>query len=121
MSRSRSRNTRVIRNNANLRLSLPSRSLSRPSLSMMEIEDRRQFHPSGRQRGAALFNVSHHNLQATPSRRRLIPKSVSFVTPDRVLLCVRRKIRKEVMFAKGGAGSKKMRRPKRNHYSDVRC
>lgn len=43
--------------------------------------------------------------------------------PDiqRFMICARRKIRREVMFAQGGAGSKAMRPPRDNRFSGVSC
>lgn len=46
---------------------------------------------------------------------------LSFRAPKKVVLCVRRKQRREVMFAVGGAGTRKMRRPTRTFWSEVRC
>lgn len=46
----------------------------------------------------------------------------SFSIPQQVMVCVRRKQRKEVMHALGHAGSrKKQRMPKRNETSNIRC
>lgn len=51
-----------------------------------------------------------------------VPVGIKFSNPLSVTACIRRKIRREVMFAKGrtrkGAGA---RRHKRNAYSNVRC
>jgi len=43
---------------------------------------------------------------------------VSFGDPDTVAICQRRKVRKEVLIARGGRGAK---RPKRKWYSKIRC
>lgn len=46
----------------------------------------------------------------------------SFAVPQQVMVCVRRKQRKEVMHALGHAGSrKKQAKPKRNETSYIRC
>lgn len=55
-----------------------------------------------------------------PNSRYLSPFQ-AFQYPRQVMICVRRKIRKQVLFARGGAGSRKMKKPRRNSYSDVRC
>lgn len=119
--KSRSRNIRDIRNIARLpRLDL--RFKPRLDFGMSEIEDNRRYHPLGALRPSASFTISNHRLEITPSPHRLrLPSSVRFAFPSEVIRCARRTIRKQVMFAKGGAGKKKMRRPKRNEYSDVRC
>lgn len=51
-----------------------------------------------------------------------VPKRVGFHMPWQVVICVRRKRRKEVLFAKRktGAGARARVR-RRNEYSDVRC
>jgi len=43
---------------------------------------------------------------------------VAFGDPDTVAICQRRKVRKEVLIARGGRGAK---RPKRKWYSNIRC
>lgn len=59
--------------------------------------------------------------------RRIIDDRWSFADPRRTIICVRRKQRREVMFAKfhmgsGGAGRRRnWRRPRRNNFSDVVC
>lgn len=45
---------------------------------------------------------------------------VGFRDPTSVMICIRRKIRREVMHALGAAGGR-VRRPRRNFYSNVRC
>lgn len=116
----KSRNTRdnrVIANRPRLGLR-PLSSLFSTGVSR-QIEDRRLFHPDGYSRPASSFQSFNHRLRASPSRK--LPFGVGFVSPSKVLVCVRRKIRREVMFAKGGAGSRRMSRPRRSYYSDVRC
>lgn len=49
------------------------------------------------------------------------PAFYGFASPARVYRCVRRKIRTEVMHAKGYAGKRGQKRPVRNEFSDVRC
>lgn len=45
---------------------------------------------------------------------------MAFKAPKFVAICVRRKIRREVLLALGRGGGGK-RRPRRNAYSNVRC
>lgn len=53
----------------------------------------------------------------------LIRSNIGFDNPDRVIICVRRRQRKQVLFAtsKAGPGRKRQRRPRRNNFSNVRC
>lgn len=57
----------------------------------------------------------------SPSPRRL-PSGVAFASPQNMMICVRRKTRKQVLHAlkKTGAGSRKKIR-RRNEWSDIRC
>lgn len=62
-------------------------------------------------------------VQASPANRRTgtIPSKVAFSQPKQVSVCIRRKARREVLFAKmktrKGAGSPRTR----NFWSDVKC
>lgn len=58
--------------------------------------------------------------------RKVLSERIGFEDPSRVMICVRRKQRREVIFAKklGGAAGRRKRRfkpPSRNYYSDVDC
>lgn len=104
---------------ANPRLLLPSVKF-RP-VDLRVFEDRRLYDPT---------SVTHF-----PNRRRAggsLPSSVvvdkpgrkpgvSFVAPKAVLVCVRRKQRREVLFAgrKTGKGARSPKR--RNEWSNVKC
>jgi len=46
--------------------------------------------------------------------------AVGFAQPSKVSLCVRRHVRREVIFAKGVGGGK-VRRGKRNQWSEIQC
>lgn len=113
------------------------RSFQSPVLR--QLEDRRTFHPAGRQRPAAGFFLPRHQLRvATPKRSVSVvtgpyqgvspsaalfsspPIGVGFVAPRQVAICIRRKTRREVIHARGIAGSK-VRRPRRTEYSGVIC
>lgn len=50
----------------------------------------------------------------------VIGAAIGFAQPSRVAICVRRHSRREVLFAKGVGGSK-VRRGKRNPWSEVQC
>jgi len=76
---------------------------------LTEIEDRRTYHPLGSDR-PALYSVAPLRVKdRQPSRRQrqagFRPNSqtkgvIAFAEPDQVVLCVRRKERREVLFAK---------------------
>lgn len=85
--------------------------------NLMPVEDRRRWTPD---RTRPLKRIDGSFGVGLEARR---PWSLyGFRAPFRVVLCVRRKIRRQVMFAVGGAGSgRKMRRPRRNRFSKVRC
>lgn len=105
----------------------PLATLLRPSPAppapLRLIEDRRTYHPLGPDRPAR--QVSGHPskpLQVKPSKKFRLPPQLGFSDPTRVVVCVRRKTRKEVLFAlkKMGAG-KRRRRPRRNWLSNIEC
>lgn len=94
-----------------------------------EIEDRRRWNPQRSQAPAKSFVSARHRLQAVPSRGKASrPGSfywptarIGFEYPRRVLICVRRSVRREVLHARGVAGKVGQRRPRRGPYSSVRC
>lgn len=89
------------------------------------LEDRRQFHPMRALRPAFSLPRAAARLVVKEPRR---PRSflaqtratIAFADPRRVLICIRRKTRREVLMALGGGGGGK-RKPRRNQHSDVRC
>lgn len=103
-------------------------------------EDRRRWDPDGSWAVRDAFGRKARvgmSPQASPKTRQragvmakpgisrsgipMIREATSFVAPRGVMICVRRKIRREVLFAKNrtrkGAGSAK----RRNHWSDYKC
>lgn len=97
------------------------------------FEDRRSFHPLGPYRPAFSLprSAAVVRVPQAPRTRKSVdgakarthsPQTLVFSAPDRVLICVRRKRRKQVLHAKGVAGSKKrMHKPKRNYWSSISC
>lgn len=87
-------------------------------------EDRRRFEPltvarrpSAVVESAARVDVAH----STKMRRTLTPR-LGFVDPRRVFVCMRRSIRREVLFASGAGGRPgRKKQYRRGPYSDVRC
>lgn len=112
-----------------------------PSLSYAAQEDppdpddRRQFHPEGAFRsprgfytGDARSKISQraYRSAADPIRRHRYLMSLgaeqqAFTVPSRLMVCVRRKVRREVLHAKREAGRGGMRRPRRNFLSSISC
>lgn len=150
--RSKSNRGRVNYSNANQRLPLNpknyysqsyvtsyTRSRSRHAFGSTPLgvfEDRRQWNPSGTSAPARSFSATRHRLKMVGSvaqRKagrpfsslpwKIVSNGVGFQNPSRVLICVRRKIRREVMHATGKAGSGQRRQapPRRSEYSSVSC
>lgn len=126
-SKSRTRDTSRIAN-PRLRFSYPIRSAYLfPELT--RVEDFRRFYPVG------IDNVSRtlrsfrspialsrpRTHTSYPSRLPSRKAFFSFSDPRRVIICVRRKIRKEVLHALRKSGRSGQRRPRRTTYSNIRC
>lgn len=100
------------------------RLLARSPLLRM-YEDRRAFHPLRDYRAARSFSNRGHGVVVSKSvaDSSSFPRStLRFAVPNKVLICVRRKERKEVLHAlgrvgRGSGGGKKHR----NQYSEVHC
>lgn len=92
----------------------PVLSSSRPRV-LTDDSDLRRWSPSKYPAvyggGVARINKRPSALSANPFR---------FLVPKKTLVCVRRGIRREVLFARGRAGGRH-RRPKWNAYSYWRC
>lgn len=118
-SSSRKRDLRYIANVSRPKLL----SLARPVLSLKTIQDRRMdTYP--------LRRVSQHRIiTSAPIEPRFILKKPSVVSsmlmspalPKNAVVCVRRKIRKEVLFALGKGGSKHKRHYRRSETSKIVC
>lgn len=99
-----------------------------PARPLIIPDDRRLFHPEGRSRPAlGSFRPAARIVVRDPKRNnRIIPKqtkaTLAFADPRKVFVCVRRKVRREVLFAKsGGAAPKAKRPPRRNAQSQISC
>lgn len=120
----KSRGRRDVSNIANPRLPFPSSFVRLPG-QLDLFEDRRLFNPDPLP-PARSFQSPRHRLvvpkqQASKNARGALPHFVGFRTPNKVLICVRRKIREEVMHALKKTGKRGQKKPRRNYYSDVRC
>lgn len=90
------------------------------------IDDRRSYHPEPATRPARLFSGAVASVKATITPKHVsgksrVPVQIAFTAPDQTLVCVRRKTRKQVLFAKRKTGKAGQRKPKRNMWSNVRC
>ena len=105
----------------------PLRSLPRPLVApLTNYEDRRAYHPISR-----AFRPAFSIPRAARIIRAVEPKAprlwsaqtkstLAFAEPRRVLVCLRRQVRKEVLLALGKGGGGK-RKPRRNHLSEISC
>lgn len=144
MGKSRStKSRRVTPDNANRRLPRSTTTLPYsyvtpdppPRRNLRVYEDRREWHPD-RVRPAASFSQPRHRLRSVvraamhptglakslfSSSFEQVPARIGFVNPKKVLICVRRNIRKQIMHALGRAGKKGQKKPRRNAYSQISC
>lgn len=118
-----------------VRLPSVSRSLVSVRTVLQEVEDRRTFHPLGRSRPARFSTggPSHVSLKDRSRNGRYkysdpfgasgTKAFVAFQRPGAVAICVRRKTRKEVLFAKREAGRRGgfKRRFRRGPWSKISC
>lgn len=71
-------------------------------------------------------SILAHRRARVGSLEDVMRERITFADPTKVMICVRRKQRKEVIFAlglSGGAGraKKRFRKPRRNAYSGIDC
>lgn len=105
---------------------------------LVEVDDRRLFHfdpPAGRapldEEGRPARITLRDKKRTRGAKRgvyRFGPRIYSqtkairaFEEPRKVLICIRRQSRKEVLFAKRKAGRGGMRPPRRNAWSSISC
>ena len=115
------------------------RAASRPTVltSLTPVEDRRAYHPLGRARPAKQVSGVRSQFKAgllpgfsfgssSPSFSLFSGAKVSraggvaFKAPNRTVICIRRKRRKQVILALGHGG-RVSRRRRNQHFSEVRC
>lgn len=147
MGRSKSRRRQDRRDDlfiANRRLPVRNNMLRPTPLRFTPLtvfEDRRQWHPERAHRPAMSFSQARHRLEALAQPAVLnrngknrdafahlrsfnsFPSGIRFARPDRVLVCVRRNIRKEVLHAlkKTGRSGGRQKRPRFNWFSTIKC
>lgn len=106
----------------------------RPTVPLLEVSDFRQYDPtpdydrprtkSGRVARTTLRDRHHTDHFGNWVRSQSQSKAIlAFADPTRAITCLRRKIRREVMFAKGhgGMATRRMRPRRLNHQSKVSC
>lgn len=109
--------------------------LAIPSGHLLDIEDGRLWHPDA-DHGALTIGgrFAHVVVHKRPvigrantiwSGRGLpvgvqVPVGIQFESPLKVVTCVRRKVRRQIMFATG-RGGKFHRKPRRSWRSDIKC
>nr|DAW08222.1 MAG TPA: hypothetical protein [Microviridae sp.] len=131
MAKKGSSGPRDVHNIAIRRMLAPRITTPRPirlTPNLQLVEDRRTWHPDGLYRPIRTITSKRPRLRPvafTSSKlRNTLPVKLGFDIPKKVAICVRRKQRKEVLFAKHktGAGSgRRSKAPKRNQWSDVKC
>jgi len=101
-------------------------------------EDRRRYDPEGRERSLRRFDgqrprVSiarnpkvrptriNHRRERLPGVWSQLPAGVRFENPEQVLVCARRKIRREVLHALRKSGKRGQKRPRITWKSKVHC
>lgn len=118
--------------------------LIKPAPSPLKlIEDRRTHHPGGH-KSARSLHTAHHTLVVKKPKPKVIrgphgkpmksakkfnplrpfstlPVPVAFKEAKRVVVCLKRKIRKEVIFAKKLTRKGKGSRRHRNQWSNIQC
>lgn len=107
-----------------------------PALQQLRaIEDRRHWHPAGDYRPARTLQGTRPSLtvQDRPRPSRSLPDRfgakirsqtngvLAFQAPERVVVCIRRQRRKEVLHAKRKTGRVGQKKPRRNWLSAISC
>lgn len=99
--------------------------IAQPAVRSMlsDIEDRRTYHPSGPHRPVSSPRRHNVKIKVKPRTNFRTAAMMVFDAPKYVSICVRRKIRTEVLHAqrKTGKGSRFNRKPRHNENSKVHC
>lgn len=93
----------------------PSSTTLFDDFDLGEVEDRRQYHPLGKFRPV-------RSIHERSAARLFDRPPIAFARPSHLPVCIRRKRRKEVIFAlkKAGKGARQRKR-RRNETSDISC
>lgn len=111
-----------------------SLELLRPPINTMivrqalsDTRDDRSYHPQGRRKPPVTLNLNRARLKVgrkslTRSLTDALPYGLSFANPGKVVTCVKRRVRKEVLHAlKKTGGGRRRKPPRRNFWSEVSC
>lgn len=89
-----------------------------------QVEDRRTYTPAGRS-ARPPASSRRHLAKTKPTKLTAFAQQAiqTFAHPKSVLICLRRKMREEVLHAlgKSGKGSRFQKKPKYNQHSNIRC
>lgn len=94
---------------------------------LQAIQDRRTWRPEPKHARpvvtitvgqAARLTLRQPSKYNAPSQTKA---RIAFQEPDRLPVCIRRKERREVIFAAGKAGKKGQRPPRKNQWSEIQC
>lgn len=103
-------------------------TLPRTNLNLSLFEDRRDFNPLQDYAPAGVFSYQaprHVVVKKARTRaatvQELLPSGLQFADASGVVVCVRRKRRREVLFAKKKHGRNGARKYRRNRFSEISC
>lgn len=109
---------------ANLRLPR-LRPLVYIPMRLIDVEDRRRYHPDRRFRRLRQVNavVGGNVIVGRSNRSNVVPSGLRFENPRKLIVCVRRNRRREILHALGrtGRGSRFNKRRRRNELSSISC
>lgn len=129
-------------NTYNARQSLPLSTLvnqlvhrTLPRQDLRQYEDRREYYPKQLERPARSYRSPKSRVfpVSSPQTRRVTHTSLTsglfnpsvqtfaFAEPSQVLICERRRARKEVLHALRKAGKVGQKRPRYNDFSKISC
>lgn len=90
--------------------------------ALTEVEDRRFYHPlDSFQPAMEIGGRVAQKPKIKKTKLHQLPWQMVFDAPKKTAICVRRKTRREVIFAKRKSGGGARRKPRRNTYSDIGC
>lgn len=104
---------------------MPARALvTYQPTNLLDVEDRRSYHPQNIFRAPKQFSghpVKPHVIKNQPKFKNQLPFGLKFAVPENTVICVRRKQRREVIFAKNKSGGGSRRKPRKNWNSKIGC
>lgn len=108
-------------------VALPRLSRLSPLLSL--YDDRRRFHPApvamrpafSFQKAASRIVPGRNPVRVAKAYSYKVPATLAWADPSKVMVCVRRKIRREVLSALGVAGATGLRKGKHGPLSGIAC